>query len=84
MSYLKEDIEGLNLSLEENKHKLSSAHLDYVQEVLPFQDKDIFCAVIPGGNSGCQSGRASADDDNIIVFHAWNPLLLSGICRRIL
>ena len=61
MSYLKEDIEGLNLSLEENKHKLSSAHLDYVQEVLPFQDKDILIDRI---DEICDSIPPKAIDSN--------------------
>ena len=41
MSYLQEDIEGLNFSQEEKKYLFSSAQSDYVQEVLPLQDKNI-------------------------------------------
>lgn len=41
MGYLKGDIEGLNFPLEEVKHSLKSNQLDYVQEIIPLNDKHI-------------------------------------------
>ena len=70
MNYLKDDVEGLNLSLEENKHTFSSAHLDYVQEVLPFQDKDILIDRI---DELCDSIPPKAIDSNKEISNLINP-----------
>ena len=51
MSYLQDNIEDFNFSLEENKQAFSSAHLEYVQEVLPFHDKHILIDRIDELNS---------------------------------
>ena len=41
MGCLEEDMEGLNLPMEEIKHLVTSDQLDYVQEILPLNDRHI-------------------------------------------
>ena len=41
MGYLEDDIEGLNLLMMEIKHLVTSDQLDYIQEILPLNDRHI-------------------------------------------
>ena len=94
MGCLEEDMEGLNLPMEEIKHLVTSDQLDYIQEIMPLNDRHILIDRIDEIGNSMPPKAIDADKEisdlitplkeGIEPIYLEAPQLINGlICYRI-